>query len=127
MSKAVLNAVDNAMTEIGVNYQYQEWSGDIAYPYFVGEYQEIEPPNEDGMQEVSFVLTGFTRDSFLDLEAAKEKIEKKFNPVTGYRAIADNKSVITIFYASALANIPTGDAELKKLQINLTIKEWKVV
>lgn len=126
MSKAVLNAVKQGMAAISLNYEYQEWTADPVYPYFTGEYQEFEPLNEDGMQETSFILTGFTRGSHSDLEAAREKIEKKFDPISGYKVSTDG-SVVAIFYALALSNIPTGDAELKKIQINLTIKEWKVI
>lgn len=126
MSKAVLKAVSDGMAAIGMNYEYQEWTDDPIYPYFTGEYQEFEPLNEDGMQETSFILTGFTRGSYSDLEAAREKIEKKFNPISGYKVNTDD-SVVAIFYALALSNVPTGDAELKKIQINLTIKEWKVI
>lgn len=126
MSKVVLKAVSDGMAAIGINYEYQEWTDDPIYPYFTGEYQEFEPLNEDGMQETSFILTGFTRGSYSDLEAAREKIEKKFNPISGYKVSTDD-SVVTIFYALALSNVPTGDAELKKIQINLTIKEWKVI
>ena len=125
MSKAVLKAVSDGMAAIGLNYEYQEWTSDPVYPYFTGEYQEFEPMNEDGMQETSFLLTGFTRGSYL--EQAKEKIEKKFNPITGYKISTDQGSVVAIFYASTLTNIPTGDAELKTLQINLLVKEWKVI
>lgn len=127
MSKAVLKAVSDGMAAIGMNYEYREWTDDPVYPYFVGEYQEFEPMNEDGMQETSFLLTGFTRGSYLELEEAKEKIEKKFNPITGYKVSTDQGSVEAIFYASTLTNIPTGDAELKTLQINLLVKEWKVI
>ena len=126
MSKAVLNAVKKGMATINLNYEYQEWTADPVYPYFTGGYQEFEPLNEDGMQETSFILTGFTRGSYSDLEAAREKIEKKFNPISGYKVSTDD-SVVAIFYALALSNVPTGDAELKKIQINLTIKEWKVI
>lgn len=126
MSKAVLNAVKHAMAAVGLNYEYQEWTSDPVYPYFTGEYQEFESLNEDGMQETSFILTGFTRGSYSDLETAREKIEKKFNPISGYKVSTDD-SVVAIFYALALSNVPTGDAELKKIQINLTIKEWKVI
>lgn len=126
MSKAVLKVVSEGMAAIRLNYQFQEWASVPAYPYFIGEYQEFEPPNEDGMQETSFILTGFTRGSRLELETAREKIEKKFNPIAGYRAATGQGSVAAVFYASAFP-VQTGDAELKKLQINLLIKEWKVI
>ena len=126
MSKQVLKIVSDAMTELGIEYGFGVYEGNpIAYPYFVGEYTETEPYTEDGLQEITFLLTGFTRDSWLTLEDAKERIENYFNQVSGKTVIADNGSAVAIFYANSLI-VPTGDAELKSIQINLHIKEWKV-
>lgn len=123
MTTAVLEAVSAGMAAISVNYAFMEWKDAPVYPYFVGEYQEIEPYTEDGQQDCDFILTGFTRGSWSDLEAAKEKIENYFNRIDGYIVIASG--AVAIFYAHSLV-IPTGDAELKKIEIHLTIKEWKV-
>lgn len=126
MSKQVLKLVSDAMTALGIEYGFVEYSNDpVVYPYFVGEYQETEGFTEDGLQECTFILTGFTRDSWLTLEEAKDKIENYFNRVSGYTVITDNGSGVAIFYADALV-VPTGDAELKSIQINLSVKEWKV-
>ena len=127
MSVNVLSAVSQGMNEAGLNYEFGEWKSDVVYPYWVGEYQEIDPLNEDGMHETSFILTGFTRGSRLELEREKEKIQKIFPQCGGYKAIADDGSAVAIFYSGCLANVPTGDAELKKIEVNLTIKEWKVI
>lgn len=129
MSKAVLKTIKDSMKEIGINYQFKKWKGHPVYPYFVGSYQEVPTPGEDGMQETSFILTGFARsdgsvDGVLQLEDAKEKIENYFN--TEYVANTDSGSVVAIFYANTFGDLPTGDAELEKIEINLTIKEWRV-
>lgn len=125
MSIESLGIIADSMEAMGLNYAFMEWKGKVVYPYFVGEYQEIESINEDGMQESQFILTGFTRGTWLQLEEAKKQIENYFNKVGGKTAIAENGSAVAIFYANSLV-IPTGDAELKKIQINLTIKEWSV-
>lgn len=125
MSIESLGIISESMEAMGLNYAFMEWKGKAVYPYFVGEYQEVESINEDGMQESQFILTGFTRGSWLQLEEAKKKIENHFNKVGGKIVIAENGSAVAIFYANSLV-IPTGDAELKKIQINLTIKEWSV-
>ena len=126
MSIQVLNLVSNAMSFLGIEYGFAEYTKKpVVYPYFVGEYQETESTTEDGLQETTFLLTGFSRDSWLTLEEAKEKIEKHFNKVSGYTVITANGSGVAIFYADALI-VPTGDAELKRIQINLSVKEWKV-
>lgn len=123
---AALNIIKTAMKEIGVEYGFGSYrKHPIKYPYFVGEYQETESFTEDGLQESTFLLTGFTRDSWETLEQAKEKIEAYFNRVGGKTVIAENNSAVAIFYASSLI-VPTGDQELKSIQINLNVKEWKV-
>ena len=123
----VLSAVNKAMNEAGLNYEFGVWSSDIPKTYWVGEYQELDPLNEDGLHETSFILTGFTRGSRLELEREKDKIKKIFPQCGGYKAIADDGSAVAIFYSGCLANVSTGDAELKKIEVNLTIKEWKVI
>ena len=126
MSKAVLKLVSDAMNSLGLEYDFGTYKKNpVVYPYFVGEYQETESTTEDGLQETTFLLTGFSRDSWLTLETAKEKIENYFNHVSGKTVITDNGSAVAIFYAGSLI-VPTGDAELKSIQVNLSIKEWKV-
>lgn len=129
MSKEVLNIIDSAMKSIGLEYGFGEYggnsNGEIVYPYWVGSYTETEPYTEDGLQESTFMITGFSRGSWLDLENGKGKIEKHFNRVSGKVGITSNGDAVAIFYAGALS-VPTGDAELKSIQINLSIKEWKV-
>lgn len=125
MSVAALGIVSEAMNELGINYEFGEWASSIVYPYFVGEYQEVPILSEDGMQESQFILNGFSRGSWLELEEAKEKIENHFNKVTGKLVTTDGKSTVAIFYENGLI-VPTGDEQLKRIQINLKIKEWKV-
>jgi hypothetical protein len=76
---------------------------------------------------VQFILNGFARGitAHADLEEAKNKIKKHFPSIGGRLAITD-ESRVAIFYANTLGNLPTGDAELKRIQINLKIKEWSV-
>lgn len=106
-----------------INYEFGQWtSTPVPYPYWVGEYNEIESVNEDGLQETTFILTGTTRGSWLELEQDKEKIEQLFKDKI---AILPNDNGIAIFYMNSLI-VPVDDMELKRMQINLQIKEWKV-
>ena len=126
MSKEVRRIINDAMTSLGLEYNFMEYAGNpVVYPYFVGEVTETEGVTEDGLQESTFLLTGFSRGTWLELEEAREKIENYFNSVSGLTVITDSGSGVAIFYAHSLV-VPTGDAELKKVQINLSIKEWKV-
>lgn len=123
MSIATLNFISDSMVELKIPYAFAEWKKSIPDRYFVGEYQEVESltKEENGFQETSFILTGFTRGSWLSLEKDKETIEKYFPK----SLITKDGSCVAIFYANSFV-VPTGDAELKRIQINLTIKEWKV-
>jgi hypothetical protein len=128
MSKEVLQIIKNTMHSLGLQYDFGEYKGNaegqIVYPYFVGEYMETESTTEDGLQETTFILTGFSREDWDTLEEAKEKIEKHFS--RSRVGITSNGTGVAIFYAHSLI-VPTGDAELKSIQINLSIKEWKVI
>ena len=121
----VLKFINEQMSAIGIPYEFYEWTSEVKYPYFVGEFTEEEPMTEDGLQETTFMLTGFTRDSWLTLENAKDRIENYFNRVSGKTVITDNMSAVAIFYAGSMI-VPTNDAELKSIQINLHVKEWRV-
>lgn len=125
MTMEVLNFISSNLEQIGIDYEFEEWTSDpVPEPYFVGEYSETESFDESGLQEATFILTGTAR-TWILLELAKAKIEKLFSKVTGKMAILENHSGIAVFYSNSFP-VPTGDAELKRIQINLTIKEWSV-
>ena len=119
MTTEALGFINKLLKNASINYEFMEWTGKVNYPYFVGEYQEQESLNEDGMQESLFILNGFTRGKWLDLERAKNTIEKVVNTTS----ILSNGNGIAIMYSHSLV-IPTGEDELKRIQINLNIKEW---
>lgn len=122
MSVALLNFISTVLSTAGINYEFGQWSSEPAYPYFVGEYNEAEPVNEDGMIQSTFILNGFSRGSWLDLETSKTTIEHLFSNRV---QLLPGGSGVGIFYAGAMI-VPENDAELKRMQINLVIKEWKV-
>lgn len=124
MSIESLGIVSEFMKTLGLNYEFMEWTSTPVYPYFVGEYQETPPQNEEGEEESYFILTGFSRDSWIQLEEAKRKIKEYFSKV-GKIVTTESDSAVAIFYANSFP-VPTGDAELKKIQINLIVKEWSV-
>lgn len=126
MSKQMLKVVSDGMKTMGIEYGFGAYAKyPVVYPYFVGEYTEREATTEDGLQESTFLLTGFHRGTWSELEDTKERIEQYFNQVSGKTVITDNGSAVAVFYGNSLI-VPTGDAELKSIQINLNVKEWKV-
>lgn len=120
MTEKVLAYINRKLTAV-TNYEYMEWTGRLVDPYFVGEYSESSPVNEDGVHEATFTLNGFTRGTWLGLENEKRKIEEIFYHNT---SILDDGSAVDVSYSGSFV-VPTGDAELKRIQINLSIKEWR--
>lgn len=125
MTSEVLGFIAEKLEEINVDYEFGQWTtSPVPEPYFIGEYSESPPMDESGLQETTFIITGTARTWFL-LEQEKTKIENLFSKVGGLTAILENHSGVAIFYENAF-NVPTGDAELKRIQINLLVKEWSV-
>ena len=123
MSIAALKFISDNLDALSIPYELGVWSSDpVPDPYFVGEYNEPESTEleENGLQEIDFILTG-TGTTWIGLENAKEIIESNISKT----ATLPNGNGIAVFYTGSLL-IPTGDAELKRLQINLNIKEWRV-
>lgn len=124
MKESTARLLNNRMSAV-VRYALGRWKGKAADEnscYWVGETLEVESPNrsENGMQETTLILRGFTRGSILLLEQEKEKIEL-FVPCT--MVLPDGTGVVIMYdYANM---VPTGDAELKSMKINLTIQEWR--
>lgn len=123
MSISILRFISEKLEKLKIPYAFEEWTAnEVPDPYFVGEYNEVESTEreENGYQETTFILTGTGR-KWLGLEQAKEIIENNITET----AILPNGNGIAVFYSNSFP-VPTGDAELKRIQINLTIKEWRV-
>jgi hypothetical protein len=121
-----LQFINEQMDILAVPYEFDEWTSGVQYPYGVGEITEEPTMTEDGLEQSTLLLTFFNRGSegvLLGLEEIKEKIKKHFHSIYGLRAATDSGS-ITVYYGGAFY-VPTNEAELKRLQINLIIKEWK--
>ena len=124
----VLKYISTELERLGVPYEFLEWTQTVTYPYFIGEYNEFDPTLDRGECDKTFILTGFCRgkDARLQLEKMRGKVESAFPAGDGKIATLDSGSVVAIFYGSAFY-VPTGEAQLYKIQINLSIKLWKVV
>lgn len=129
MTTKPLSILSEAMKSLGIEYGFGIYrgnrNGEIVYPYFVSEYTESPITDESGLQEATIMLTGFHRGLWEELEAAKEKIENYFDKVSGKTVMAEDGSAVAIFYENTLI-VPKEDAELKSIQINLSVKEWSV-
>lgn len=127
MQIETLKIIDDVLTSLGIPYEYDEFTDSIESldQFWVGEYQETEPTSEGGQEDATFILTGTAKNSLLLLEHSKNLIKQSFPTKEGRKAILDNGTGVAIFYANSFP-VPTGDDFLKRLQINLTVKEWMV-
>ncbi len=121
----ILKIIDSIMAKLAINYEYMEWKSDIVYPYFVGEYIESDTDTEpeDGQLNSTFILSGFGRSTWKELEEQADKIKDFLK--SSYTTITDGGSGVAISYGYARP-IRTGEMELKRMEINLTVKEWRV-
>jgi hypothetical protein len=118
-----LKFINEQLAVIAVNYEFGEWTSPVVYPYVVGEITEESTVTEDGSEQSTMILNVFHRGHYIPIEMLKETIKKHFHPIHGLRANTDSGS-IAVFYDGAIY-VPTGEADLKRMQINLKIKEWK--
>ena len=121
---SVLGVFKTKMDVIKVPYEFMRWASELKYPYWVGEYQEVPTTFENGYKETTLILTGTTRNDWLELEDQKELIERTFSADGGFYFATENGRGV-ILYENAFP-VPTGEMDLKRMQINLKIKEWKV-
>ena len=120
----VLRAINNQMAALGLNYEFREMTkSPPTYPYWVGEYTEPEPTGEDGKEEPVIMLSGFTRGAYLDLETQAEQIRNYYKH--GKTALNNDGSAVIVNYAGGFP-VPTGELELKKMQINLSVRLWNL-
>lgn len=119
-----LGFINEQFDKLAIPFEFLEWTSEVKYPYYVGEITEEPPMTEDGFEQSTLLVTGFHRGDAATLEADKEKIKKYFHPINGLHGQTDNGRIV-VFFDGAFY-IPTGEAGLKKIQINLLIKEWKV-
>lgn len=121
-----LSFINKMLSGAEIPYSFGDWSGDIVYPYFVGDYTETEPLYEYGETESTFMITGTSRtsDAVLELEKYKKKIHEMFPP-EGLTEFLPDGSGIAVMYSDS-KYIPTGTDDLRRIQINLKIKEWRV-
>ena len=118
-----LKFINEQMGVIAVPYEFMEWTSPVVYPYSVGEITEDPITTEDGAEQSTLLLTLFHRGKMIDLLTIKETIKKHFDPLAGLRGETDSGTIVV--YYDGFLPVPSGEADLKKVQINLKINEWK--
>jgi hypothetical protein len=123
MIETMLGIVKNAMQSNNIPYEFMRFTSDVEDRYWIGEYSEVTTDTEDGYNEYTMMLTGTTQKTWLELLQDVAKIEDHFPQEGGLRT-ATEKGAVVIFYDNSFP-VSTGEADLKRIQINLHIKTWK--
>ncbi len=124
MIETALGIAKDELKKIDVPYEFMRWTSEIIPDrYWIGEFSETPTDTEDGYEESTLLLTGTTRNSWSVLMQDRDKIKHHFPKEYGNRFSTDNGAVV-FFYENALP-LPTGEADLKRIQINIRIKTWK--
>lgn len=117
-----IRIIDAQMELLHIPYQFMQYNcSELPMEYWVGSYQEEPIITEDGKLSATFTLTGTTRNTWADLEKRKNTILSVFRD---FRTTANSKSVV-ISYDNAFP-VPTGEDDIKRIQINLNIQEWGI-
>ena len=123
MIETVLGIIKDEMKAIDVPYEFMMWTSPVIDRYWVGEYTETSTSTEDGYEEGTLLLTGTTNGYWLELMQDIGKMKDRFPKEGGFRKSTENGAVV-IFYDFGFT-VPTGEANLKRIQVNLNIKTWK--
>lgn len=124
MTEAAMKYMSDLMDSLSIPYDFVEWKTKPPDDrYFVGEPLEdiMTTLEEDGQQDITFILRGFTRVGYSllmkDAQTIKENLPKT--------AILPDGTGIAVFYEGSRP-VQTADNQLKSIKTNLKIKEWSV-
>lgn len=123
MIEAALGIAKDELHNIDVPYEFMRWTSTVEDRYWVGEYSETSTDTEDGYEEGTLILTGTTKGLWSVLMQDRARIKDHFSKIDGLRKSTDQGTVV-IFYDNSFP-VPTGEADLKRIQVNLQIKAWK--
>lgn len=113
----ILTILNDELEALNIPYTFDEWDNEIELPQFIGEIHETPTNDEDGLNEYSFILTGYGT-NYSELFEFSDKLKTKYK--TG--AIVNN-IVITYKNTDIIEN---NTEDLKQIQINLKIKNWSI-
>lgn len=120
MTLESLKYINSWLSGLGIPYAFMQWKDAVPDTYFIGEYQEVESMNEDGMTESDFIIMGNTNTNFYDLEKVKQKLSEADHTV-----ILPNGNGLAVMYSNSYP-VPSVEQGVYRIQITLKIKEWKV-
>lgn len=122
MTTATLKLIKELLTTAKVNYSFQTMKSDaVTYPYWIGEFSEGSPDDESGYRQSTFILTGTTDNTWLELHSQKNAIEELFR---NKKAVHLDNSAVAFFVENSF-EVPTQMDKIKRIQLNIQVQEWR--
>lgn len=125
MTQEALTILRGAMEDMKLPYALGQYRAHpLPETYFVGQWADSESFTEDGREDSTMTLLGYSRAGLDALLAASKAIQARF-PDYGWTGLTSSGSGIAIAFAgvTALTDI---DGAARRISINLNIKEWRV-
>lgn len=119
----VTQAFSTIMEILNIPCEYQTWTQVVSYPYWVYEILGSPVVPEDGMEELTIILTGFSKGKALPLAQAEGRIKQYFKH--GVTVTDDDGSTICFSYGG-FQSVSTGVENLKRIDITISVKKWSV-
>ena len=121
MEEKLLETINHELKEIlKLNYEYGEYTGELIYPYGVGEYNETNYSFELNQTEGELLLSFWNRGSELELVEIKEKIKNHFKD---FRSETINGTVFVTYKTKLF--VRTGEEDLKRIDLYLDTRYWE--
>lgn len=117
----VLKILNQELSNLLTNYAFDDWNSKKVLPYYVGEISEVANPYEDGKSEYQFIITGTDKNTYTNLLNTLETIKKEYK--YGKKISNDNINMV-IEYDNSIT-IPIENEDIKRIQINLSVKLWE--
>jgi hypothetical protein len=117
----ILEYMEQQAEEVGLPYEFWEWTAEVPRTYFTAEYSEETSSPESGESYGRFTLIGHSYDGVPPLDEWHKKITAHF---AGGRRMAQPGAGLTVIYDGA-QYVPTDLEALKRIEIYFAVREWR--
>ena len=118
----ILEVLNQEMEKLNINYSFMRYICEVPnYPYFVSDYTERDFSPEEQKTSGELLISGWSRNNVSELIAVKEILKRHFDE---YSVVKDGYAVVIHYEVGSV--IDSGEADLFKIIIKLSFKEWKL-
>lgn len=116
----ILAYIAGKMQLAGIPYEFGEWSSTLTYPYCVGDFTADNYRQEDGCISGTMTVDVWSRGSKLQAIRMADRISGVFQDL--HEISGDH---LIYVHCAGADMIPSGDGELFRVSVRLTVSRWK--